>query len=207
MNELTTINDIVSNAVKDSSYVTVLISSCIFILYTLIIKIVDIVKAKDRSKPLLEMASAVKEVSENVLKLNQVLDRMIQDAQAKEISRISHIISTAFNSFKGTVITYCIDIIIHNNIENRQDVIKQNIYKTVSTEYYKLYSIFSSYEHDSVNLASKIKEDWIEEITNECFDVIYGESDSLNKIRQLNNKLTIDTEQYSIYLNNKIFTH
>ena len=59
MDELQAVNDIVNNAVKDSSYVTVLISSGVFILYTLIIKIVDYYKSKDKHKPLLEMASAI----------------------------------------------------------------------------------------------------------------------------------------------------
>ena len=55
MDELQTINDVVSNAVKNSSYTTVLISSSVFILYTLIIKLVDFYKSKDKNKPLLQM--------------------------------------------------------------------------------------------------------------------------------------------------------
>ena len=75
MNDLQSINDLISSAVKDSSYITVIISSCVFLIYTAIVKIVDIVKAKDRAKPLLEMANAVKEISQNVVKLNTVLDK------------------------------------------------------------------------------------------------------------------------------------
>ena len=45
MHDFQTINDIVSTAVKNSSYVTVIISSCVFILYTLIIKVVDYFKS------------------------------------------------------------------------------------------------------------------------------------------------------------------
>ena len=47
MDELQTINDVVNNAVKDSSYITVLISSGVFIAYTLIIKLVDLYKSKN----------------------------------------------------------------------------------------------------------------------------------------------------------------
>lgn len=207
MDDLQTINDIINGAVKDSSYITVLISSGVFIVYTLIIKLVDLFKAKDRNKPFLEMASAIKEISENVVKLNQVLDKTIQDAEIKEIDRINHIISTAFDSFKCGVINQCIDIIIHNNIDKNKDNIKQNIYKTVSTEYYKIYSIFSAYEHDSVNIATKIKEEWIDDITNECLRIIYDKVDSANRIRQLNNKLNLISDEYSIYIKNKIFNH
>ena len=207
MEDLQTINDIINGAVKNSSYVTVLISSGVFILYTLIIKVVDLFKAKDRNKPIIEMASAIKEVSENVVKLNQVLDKTIQDAETKEASRINNIILTAFNSFKAALLDQCIDIVIYNHIETTRDNVKQTIYKTTSTEYYKLYSIFSAYEHDSVNVATKIKEEWIDDITNECLKIIYDGAEATLRIRQLNNKLNLIIEEYSIYIKNKVFNH
>lgn len=207
MEDLQTINDIINGAVKDSSYITVLISSCVFVLYTLIIKVVDLFKAKDRNKPIIEMASAIKEVSENVVKLNQVLDKTIQDAETKEASRINNIILTAFNSFKAALLDQCIDIVIYNHIETTRDNVKQTVYKTTSTEYYKLYSIFSAYEHDSVNVATKIKEEWIDDITNECLKIIYDGAEATLRIRQLNNKLNLIIEEYSIYIKNKVFNH
>lgn len=207
MEDLSAINDIISGAVKDSSYTTVLISSGVFIAYTLIIKIVELFKVKDRNKPLVEMASAVREISENVVKLNQVLDKTIQEAELKETNRIEHIVSTSFDSFKSGIVDYCIDVIIHNNIEQNKDFIKQNLYKTISTEYYKLYSIFSAYEHDSINIATKIKEEWIEKITEECLQIIYNNSSDVVRIRQLNTKLNLISEEYSIYTKNKIFNH
>lgn len=207
MDELQAVNDIVSNAVKDSSYITVLISSGVFILYTLIIKIVDYYKSKDKHKPLLEMASAIKDVSENVVKLNQVLDKTIQDAEQKEYDRIDNVIIASFNSFKSAILDQCIDTIIHNNIDANKDNITQNVYKIVSTEYYKLYSIFSAYEHDSINVATKIRENWIDDVTDECIAIMYNGDDSLNRIRQLNHKLGLISQEYSIYLKNKILNH
>ena len=207
MDELQTVNDIVSNAVKNSSYITVLISSGVFILYTLIIKIVDIYKSKDKNKPLFEMASAIKDVSENVVKLNQVLDKTIQDAEQKEYDRIGNVIIASFLSFKSAILDQCMDTIIHNNVEANKDNITQNVYKTVSTEYYKLYSIFSAYEHDSVSVAAKIKEEWIDDVTDECIAIIYNGADALSRIRSLNHKLSIICEEYSIYLKNKILNH
>lgn len=207
MDELQTVNDIISNAVKNSSYITVLISSCVFILYTLIIKIVDLYKSKDKNKPLIAMASAIKDVSENVVKLNQVLDKTIQNAEQKEIDRISNVIIISFLSFKSAVLDQCIDTILHNHIDKNKDNIKQNLYKTISTEYYKLYSTFSAYEHDSVIVSTKIKEEWIEDVTDECIRIIYDGTDSLNRIRQLNHKLGLIAEEYSIYIKNKILNH
>lgn len=207
MDELQAINDIINSAVKDSSYITVLISSGVFIAYTLIIKIVDLYKSKDKNKPLIEMASAIKDVSENVVKLNQVLDKTIQDAEQKEVNRINDVIATSLISFKSSVLDQCIDTIVHNNIDINKDTIKQNIYKTVSTEYYKLYSTFSAYEHDSINVATKIKDEWIEDVTNECISIIYNGNDSVNRIRQLNHKLSLISQEYSVYLKNKILNH
>ena len=207
MNDLQTVNEIINTAVKDSSYITVIISCGVFILYTLINKVIELYKAKDRNKPMLEMASAIKQVSENVVKLNQVLDKTFQDAEIKEANRITNIITASFNSFKSEIITRAIDIIVHNNIEANRESVKQSIYKTVSTEYYKVYSIFSAYEHDKVNIATKLKEEWIDAVTEEVLQIIYNGQDATDRIRQINNKLSIDTEEYSIYINNKVFNH
>ena len=207
MNDLQTVNEIINTAVKDSSYITVIISCGVFILYTLINKVIELYKAKDRNKPMLEMASAIKQVSENVVKLNQVLDKTFQDAEIKEANKITNIIIASFNSFKSEIITRAIDIIVHNNIEANKESVKQSIYKTVSTEYYKIYSIFSAYEHDKVNVATKLKEEWIDAVTEEVLQIIYNGQDATNRIRQINNKLSIDTEEYSIYINNKVFNH
>ena len=205
MNDLQAVNEIINTAVKDSSYTTVIISCGVFILYTLINKVIELYKAKDRNKPMLEMASAIKQVSENVVKLNQVLDKTFQDAEIKEANRITNIITASFNSFKSEIITIAIDIIVHNNIEANRESVKQSIYRTVSTEYYKIYSIFSAYEHDKVNVATKLKEEWIDAVTEEVLQIIYNGQDTTDRIRQINNKLAIDTEEYSIYINNKVF--
>ena len=205
MNDLQTVNEIINTAVKDSSYITVIISCGVFIIYTLINKVIELYKAKDRNKPMLDMASAIKQVSENVVKLNQVLDKTFQDAEIKEANRITNIIVASFNSFKSEIITKAIDIIVHNNIEVNKDSVKQSIYRTVSTEYYKVYSIFSAYEHDKINVATKLKEEWIDAVTKEVLQIIYNGQNATDRIRQINNKLAIDTEEYSIYINNKVF--
>lgn len=207
MNELQTVNDIISNAVKNSSYITVLISSGVFIAYTLIIKLVDLYKSKAKNKPLLEMASVIKDVGENVVKLNQVLSKTIKDAEQKEYDRIENIIIVSFLSFKSAILDQCIDTIIYNNIEKNKDNVTQNVYKTINTEYYKLYSTFSAYEHDSINLSTKLKEDWIDDVTDECIAIIYDGTDSLTRIRRLNHKLGLIAEEYTIYLKNKILNH
>ena len=57
---------------------------------------------------------------------------------------------------------------------------------------YKRYSIFSAYEHDKVNVATKLKEEWIDAVTEEVLQIIYNGQDATDRIRQINNKLSID---------------
>ena len=205
MEEFNQINDIIAESIKDTSYITVLISSGVYLAYTLIIKLVDLFKAKDRNRPIVEMAAAIKQVSENVVKLNGVLDKAFQDAETKERNKVKNAICTAFDSFKWAVGNTCHEIIIHNNIEQNKVLIKQNLFKVTSTEYYKLYNVFSAYELDGICVATKLKEEWIDAVTNECLAIIYDGQDSINRISQTSNKLLILTNEYSIYINNKVF--
>lgn len=207
MEDFNQINQIVSDAIKDSSYITVLISSGVYILYTLIIKLVDLFKAKDRNKPLIQMASAIKEVSENVVKLNTVLDKQIQNAESKELTKVRQVISLAFDSFRANISKTCNEIIIHNNIDTNRDLIRENLFKTISTEYYKLYNVFSAYEVDGINIATKIKDEWIDDTTKECLEVIYDGQDKDVRIGQILNKLIIIANEHSVYVNNKVFNH
>lgn len=207
MEDFNQINQIVSDAIKDSSYITVLISSGVYILYTLIIKLVDLFKAKDRNKPLIQMASAIKEVSENVVKLNTVLDKQIQNAESKELTKVRQVISLAFDSFRANISKACNEIIIHNNIDTNRNLIRENLFKTISIEYYKLYNVFSAYEVDGINIATKIKDEWIDDTTKECLEVIYDGQDKDVRIGQILNKLTIIANEHSVYVNNKVFNH
>lgn len=207
MEDFNQVNQIVSDAIKDSSYITVLISSGVYILYTLIVRLVDLFKAKDRNKPLIQMASAIKEVSENVVKLNTVLDKQIQNAESKELTKVRQVISLAFDSFRANISKTCNEIIIHNNIDTNRDLIRENLFKTISTEYYKLYNVFSAYEVDGINIATKIKDEWIDDTTKECLEVIYDGQDKDVRIGQILNKLTIIANEYSVYVNNKVFNH
>lgn len=207
MDDFNQVNQIVSDGIKNSSYITVLISSGVYILYTLIIRLVDLFKAKDRNKLLIQMDSAIKEVNKNVVELNTVLDKQIQDAESKELTKVRQVISLAFDSFRANISKTCNEIIIHNNIEENRDLIRENLFKTISTEYYKLYNVFSAYEVDGINIATKIKDEWIDDTTKECLEVIYDGQDKDVRIGQIINKLAIIANEHSVYVNNKVFNH
>ena len=205
MNDFQTINDIVNESVRNSSYYTVAISSCVFILYTLIVNLISYFKTKSKNKPILEMSKAMKEMTENIVKLNAVLDKTFKEAERKEIHKCKNVIELAFRNFASHISQECEDIITHNNIEKNKEFITDNITKLVSTEYYKLYSILSSYEINEVNVANRLKEEWIKEVADNMIAIIYDGQEAISRINQLNNRLFVYIGEYSTYISNKTF--
>lgn len=205
MNDFQTINEIVNESVKNSSYVAVIISSVVFIVYTSVMKTIDYFKAKNRNKPLIEMANAIRENTTNIVKLNSVLDKTLQDAEKKELRQCESAIDLAFKAFAYKITQECAAIIAHNNIDKNKALITGNINKLVNTEYYKLYSTLSSYEVKETNVATKLKDTWIKEVADNILAIIYNEQDSITRITQINNRLSICISEYSTYVNNKIF--
>lgn len=206
MHDLSTINELISNAVRSSSYNTVLLSSCVFIIYTLIIKVIDMLKSKSRNKPIIEMATAIKDIGSNVIKLNNVLDKTFKDAEHKDYVRCKNAIRLAFEALKSKLNEDCIETIITNHVEENKEQIVENILKLVSTEYYKVYSILSNYEIDNVNVASQLDKRWIEQISNTIISVIYGKKSDISRILQLQHRLNIEIGKYETYIDNKVFS-
>lgn len=205
MNDFQTINDIVSESVRNSSYYTVAISSCVFIVYTLIVQLISYFKAKNKSKPMLEMSNALKEMATNIVKLNSVLDKTLKEADRKKVRQCEVAIDIGFRTFAYEISQEVISIIAHNNIDKNKELIIGNINKLVSTEYYKLYSVLSAYEINEVNIASKLKTEWIEEIANNIIAIVYNGQDAIDRITHINNRLYISVDEYSTFINNKIF--
>lgn len=205
MEDFNTLNQIINESIRNSSYVSVIISSCVFIIYSLINKIVEVVKQKDRNKPLLEMASAIKDISSNVVMLNNVLNKTIQDSERKEISKAKNVVSLVFNSFQANIIQKCNEMIVHNHINDNKTLITENVNKLVSTEYYKTYSILSNYEIKDSIISSKLKEEWIKELTDDILMIMYNQQDDVTRIIQLNNKVSLDLTEYATYVINKTF--
>ena len=205
MNDFQTINDVVNESVRNSSYYTVAISSCVFILYTLIVQLIGYFKGKAKNKPLIEMAEAIKENTENIVKLNGVLDKTLQGAEKKKLRQCESAIDLAFKSFALRITQDVSSIIAHNNIDKNKEFIISNINKLVSTEYYKLYSALAIYEINDVNVASRLKEEWIKEIADNLIDIIYNGQDAITRITQVNNRLNVCISEYSTYINNKTF--
>ena len=119
--------------------------------------------------------------------------------------RIKSAIDLGFKAFALRTGQEVISIIAHNNIDKNKDLIVGNINKLVNTEYYKLYSALSAYEINEVNVASKLKEEWIREVADNIIAIVYNEQDAITRITQINNRLNVCISEYSTYINNKTF--
>ena len=205
MDDFQTINDIVNESVRNSSYFTVAISSCVFILYTLIVQLISYFKQKSKNKPILEMANAIKENTSNIVKLNAVLDKIFKEAERKEASKCRNTIELGFTTFKSKVSQEIERIIINNNIEENKQLILDNVTKVVTTEYYKLYAVLSLYEINETNVSKRLKDEWIKEIADDVIKIIYNGQDATSRIAQINNRLLIRISNYSTFVNNKTF--
>lgn len=205
MEELETINDIINESVRNSSYITVIISSGVFLIYTLITRLVDYFKTKSKDKPLLEMSKAMREMGDNIAKLNAVLNKTFEDTEKRESRQCDKAIQLGFKALGFKISQECSYIIAHNNIDKNKELISNNLAKVISTEYYKLYSALSVYEINEVNVASKLKEEWTKEIADAIIPIIYDGQDAISRIAHINDKINILINEYSIYLSNKIF--
>lgn len=205
MNDFQTINDIVNESIRNSSYISAAICSAVFVCYTLIIKLVEYFKAKQKNKPLLEMASALQENTANIVKLNSVLDKTLKDAERKELRQCESAITTGFTGMAFRIMQSVANVIGHNNIEDNKELIIDNIHKLVNSEYYKLYSSLSAYEIKEVNVATKLDDEWIKEIADNVISIIYNGQDAVTRITQVSNRISIFANEYSTMISNKIF--
>ena len=205
MEDFKTITEIVNESVRNSSYVTVIISSSVFIIYTLIIRLVDYFKSKNKDKPLLEMSKAMKEMGDNIAKLNAVLAKNFEDAEKKEIRQCESAINLGFKSLGFKVSQECASIIAHNNIDKNKELISSNLNKIINTEYFKLYSSLSAYEINEVNVASRLKEEWVKELVDALIAIIYDGQEAVIRIAHINDKISILINDYSTYVSNKTF--
>lgn len=205
MEDLQIINDIVNQSVKETSYWSIVISSVVFITYTIIMRVFDYYKNKDKDKPLIEMSKAVKEVSNNVIKLNTVLDKIIHDNSKKDLTKCKNTIELSFSSFENSMFQFCRDIIVHNNIDTNKNFIVGNISQKVNTEYYKIYAALSIYDIKEVVVATHLHSEWIDDITKNLINIIYNGQDKEARINQVANKLKLTTNAYSTQVCNKTF--
>lgn len=203
MEEFKVFNSVIENTVRNTSYITVIISSVVFISYTVIIKLIDYFRHKDDKKSLVEMGLAVKEVSNNVAKLNAILDNLFQDITKKNLEKGKIIIELAFFNFQYKIVNLCRNIIINNDIDINKEFIIANITKTVNTEFYRAYHTLSLYEVGDTFLSEFLKDSWKDDCIKDVLAIIYNGQEDKLRISQINSNLSIKVDNWIVYINNK----
>lgn len=203
MEEFKVFNSIIENTVRNTSYITVIISSVVFISYTVIIKLIDYFRHKDDKKSLVEMGLAVKEVSDNVAKLNAILDNLFQDITKKNLEKGKIIIELTFFNFQHKIVNLCRNIIINNDIDINKEFIIANITKTVNTEFYRAYHTLSLYEVGNTLLSEFLKDSWKDDCIKDVLAIIYNGQEDKLRISQINSNLSIKVDNWIVYINNK----
>lgn len=203
MEEFKFFNSIIEDTVRNTSYVTVIISSIVFISYTIIIKLIDYFRHKDDKKSIVEMGLAVKEVSNNVAKLNAILDNLFQDITKKNLEKGKIVIELAFFNFQYKIVNLCRNIIINNNIDINKEYVVANIIKTVNTEFYRAYHTLSLYEIKNIPLSNFLKENWKDDCIKDVLAIVYNGQEDKLRISQINNNLGIKIDNWIVYINNK----
>lgn len=203
MEEFKVFSSVIENTVRNTSYITVIISSVVFISYTVIIKLIDYFRHKDDKKSLVEMGLAVKEVSNNVAKLNAILDNLFQDITKKNLEKGKIIIELVFFNFQYKIVNFCRNIIINNNIDINKEFIITNITKTINTEFYRAYHTLSLYEVGNTLLSEFLKDSWKDDCIKDVLTIIYNGQEDKLRISQINNDLSIKVDNWIVYINNK----
>lgn len=203
MEEFKVFNSVIENTVRNTSYITVIISSVVFISYTVIIKLIDYFRHKDDKKSLVEMGLAIKEVSNNVAKLNAILDNLFQDITKKNLEKGKIIIELVFFNFQYKIVNLCRNIIINNNIDINKEFIIANITKTVNTEFYRAYHTLSLYEVGNTLLSEFLKDSWKDDCIKDVLAIIYNGQEDKLRISQINSNLSIKVDDWIVYINNK----
>ena len=57
----------------------------------------------------------------------------------------------------------------------------------------------------SINVSTKLKEEWIDDLTKECLNIVYNGQEPVVRIGQIGNKLSIIFDEHSVYVSNKVF--
>lgn len=172
-------------------------AAIIVAIYLIISKIIDSRKEKRK-------VDINQSLVESFTKLNDFLDYFTKDIIEKEKNKCEFAIKTAFTSFANAIVEFSINTIINNNIDNNREAIIDNIQTLVSTEYWNIYSCFSLYKANNINVTEYLDTKWKDEIIEDVTTIIFNTKKSKEKrIFDINNKIRIDVNSYYVHVINR----
>lgn len=166
-------------------------------IYLVVVKIID--SRREESQ-----VNLTKDFINAIIKMSNFLDDVTDDIVQKNNERTQAAIKTIFKSSANSIIKFATNIVISNHIEANKVGILENIESFINAEYYTLYSNLLMYNTNGNKVTDYIKEDWKDIIKNSIIDIIYNkEFTDDQKLYNLNNRINIKIEDYSVYVINK----
>lgn len=195
--------DLMHNAIEQGIWSAIVVG-----IYLVIAKIIDAYKE-------IKKHNKEEEIKKHQIVINQKLvnsvatisdfitlttKNIINKDKEKCVNAIKHL----FKSLANSIIKFSTDTIIANNIQINKVNILSNIEDIVNAEYYRLHSALILYHTDTNPITDYIKVDWKKEIKDILVNIIYDENlNKEQKLYNINNKINIKMNDYSIYVTNK----
>lgn len=199
---------VLTDIVNDSSISTAIISALLFLIYQFINKLFEYLKKKNdknTTNTIKDILLNMKDISLSVSKLTDTVNIHLSSNIKKDNDKCRNTIILSFDSLEKTIFYNVRSIIINNNINKNENIIKSNLKDTINTEYYKLLNNLSIYEINGHIVSTHLKDKWIDELYVELLKIIFSVNSPVDRITMIKNRLEIIIKNYNTYMNNKTF--
>lgn len=199
---------VLTDIVNDSSIGTAIISALLFLIYQFINKLFEYLKKKNdknTTNTIKDILLNMKDISLSVSKLTDTVNTHLSSNIKKDNDKCRNTIILSFDSLEKTIFYNVRGIIINNNINKNENIIKSNLKDTINTEYYKLLNNLSIYEVNGHIVSTHLKDKWIDELYIELVKIIFSVNSPVDRITMIKNRLEIIIKNYNTYMNNKTF--
>jgi len=199
---------VLTDIVNDSSISTAIISALLFLTYQFINKLFEYLKKKNdknTTNTIKDILLNMKDISLSVSKLTDTVNTHLSSNIKKDNDKCRNTIILSFDSLEKTIFYNVRNIIINNNINKNENIIKSNLKDTINTEYYKLLNNLSIYEVNGHIVSTHLKDKWIDELYIELVKIIFSVNSPVDRITMIKNRLEIIIKNYNTYMNNKTF--
>ena len=199
---------VLTDIVNDSSITTAIISALLFLIYQFINKLFEYLKKKNdknTTNTIKDILLNMKDISLSVSKLTDTVNIHLSSNIKKDNDKCRNTIILSFDSLEKTIFYNVRSIIINNNINKNENIIKSNLKDTINTEYYKLLNNLSIYEINGHIVSTHLKDKWIDELYIELVKIIFSVNSPVDRITMIKNRLEIIIKNYNTYMNNKTF--
>ena len=199
---------VLTDIVNDSSISNVIISALLFLIYQFINKLFEYLKKKNdknTTNTIKDILLNMKDISLSVSKLTDTVNTHLSSNIKKDNDKCRNTIILSFDSLEKTIFYNVRSIIINNNINKNENIIKSNLKDTINTEYYKLLNNLSIYEVNGHIVSTHLKDNWIDELYVELVKIIFSVNSPVDRITMIKNRLEIIIKNYNTYMNNKTF--